>query len=77
MRDLNEVYFVIYMLTKWNVSKGKILNQLENGIYEIDDHGSDKVYLIQPNRVFRNRVEARKRANILNSNRKIKKSKFI
>lgn len=77
MKDLNEVYFVIYVLTKWNVSKGKILNQLENGIYEIGEHDSDKVYLIQPSRVFRNRIEARKRANILNSNRKIKKSKFI
>lgn len=77
MKDLNEVYFVIYVLTKWNVSQGKILNQLENGIYEIGEHDSDKVYLIRPNRVFRNRIEARKRANILNSNRKIKKSKFI
>ena len=77
MKNINEIYFVIYIRTKWNISKGKILNQLNNGIYEIAENNSDKVYLIQPNRVFRNRVDARKRANILNSNRKIKKSKFI
>lgn len=77
MKNINLVYFIIYDKTKWNVYKGKIINKFSSGIYEINEFESDKIYLIDPNRVFRNRIESRKRANILNSNRKIRKSKFI
>ena len=71
----DDVYFVIYQLVRYKALKGTCIQDKYTGFKSIQY--TDKVYLIEPKRIFASKIEAIKRANLLNSNGRKKHVKLL